>query len=88
MYIAATTLERDKDDQARLASSTNSGLLLLLLELKIPVQLGLDVDDPIEKLLDDLVAVRLEGLVELFEPLFGLLVYGGLRAAGGALVLL
>lgn len=62
-------------------------LLLLVLELEVPVQLGLDVDDAIEQLVDDVFAVRLECLVELLELLFGLLVYVGLRAVGLALVL-
>lgn len=67
--------------EARIKSS-------LLLKLEIPVQLGLDVDDAIEKLIDDLFTVRFERLVEFFELLFGLFVYGGLRARGGSLVLL
>lgn len=46
------------------------------------MKLGLDIDDSIEKLVDDLFAVRLEGLVELFELLFSLLVYGVLRVGG------
>lgn len=59
----------------------------LLLELEIPVQLGLDFDDAIEKLVDDLVSVGLECLVEFVELLFGLLVYSSLRAGGGTFVL-
>lgn len=51
------------------------------------MQLGLDFDDTIEELVDDLFTVGLESLVEFFELLFGFLVYGGLRAGGGTLVL-
>lgn len=61
--------------------------LLLLLKLKIPVQLGLDIDDAIEELLNDVFSVGFECFVEFLESLFGFLVYGGLRAGGGALVL-
>lgn len=51
------------------------------------MQLGLDINDAIEQLADDLVAVGFECFVELFEFLFGLLVYGGLGGGGGALML-
>lgn len=67
--------------------SLSLSLLLFLLELEIPVQLGLDIDDAIEQLADDLVSVGFERLVELVELLLGFLVYGGLRARGGTLVL-
>ena len=63
------------------------GCLGLLLELEIPVELGLYVDDAIEELGDDLVAVGFKGLVEFAEPLFGLLVDSGLGRVGGSLVL-
>lgn len=46
------------------------------------MKLGLDIDDSIEKFLDDIFAVRLERLVEFFELLFSLLVYGVLRVGG------
>lgn len=59
-----------------------SSLLLLLLQLQIPVELGLDVDDTIEELLDDLFSIGFECLVEFLELLFGLLVYGVLRVGG------
>lgn len=62
--------------------------LLLLLKLEIPVQFGLDIDDTVEELGDDLISVSFECLVEFFELLFGLLVYGGLGTGSGALVLI
>ncbi len=51
------------------------------------MQLGLDIDDAVKKLLDDVFSVGFECFVEFLESLFGFLVDGGLRAGGGALVL-
>lgn len=51
------------------------------------MKFGLYVDDAIEELGDDLVAVGFKRLVEFAEPLFGLLVDGGLGRVGGSLVL-
>lgn len=60
---------------------------LLLLKLKISVQLRLDINNSVEQLGDNLVAVSIERLVELLKLLLGFLVYGGLRAGGRSFVL-
>ena len=64
------------------AAMERESSLLLLLKLQIPVKLSLDVDDTIKELVNDLITVGFECLVEFFEILFGLLVYGVLRVGG------
>jgi len=53
----------------------------------IAVQLGLDLDDAVEELSDDLLAVLIEGSVDLGEGLLGGLVYLSLRGRAVARVL-
>lgn len=53
-------------------------LSFLLLQLKVAVKLGLDIDDTIEELLNHVFAVGLECPVELFELGLCIFVYGSL----------